>query len=43
MTQVPGVERGGDLGHAQGHALVAFLGPHDGVDRQETDGVGQGL
>jgi hypothetical protein len=30
--QVARVQRRGDLGHAQGHALVPFAGAHDGVD-----------
>ena len=41
--EVPGVERGGDFGHAQRHALVPLLSLDDGVDGQKTDGVGQGL
>ena len=40
--QVPGVEGGGDFRHAQRHPLVALGGPHDGVDGQEADGVGEG-
>ena len=39
--QVPRVQRGGDLGHAERHALVAFAGAHDGVDGEKADGVGQ--
>ncbi len=41
--QVARVQRGGDLGHPQRHALVALLGLHDGVDREKADGVGEGL
>jgi hypothetical protein len=43
MSKVPGVQRGGNFGHAQRHTLVAFLGLDDGVDGQKTNGVGQGL
>ena len=39
--QVPRVQRRGDLGHAERHALVAFAGAHDGVDGEKADGVGQ--
>lgn len=41
--EVAGVERGGNFGHAQRHALVPLLGFDDRVDRQKTDGVRQGL
>ena len=39
--QVPRVERGRDLGHAERHALMAFAGAHDGVDGEEADRVGE--
>jgi hypothetical protein len=41
--EVARVQRGGNFGHAQGHALVTLLRFDDGVDGQKTDGVGQGL
>ncbi len=42
-AQVAGVECGGDLGHAQRHALMAFGGAHDGVDGKKADGMRQRL
>ena len=33
------IQRGRDFGHAERHALMAFAGTDDGVDRQEADRV----
>ena len=41
--EVACVERSGNFCHAQRHALVAFLGFDNGVDRQKPNGVGEVL
>ena len=39
--EVTGEQRGGDLRHAQRHALMALGGVDDGIERQKADGVGE--
>jgi hypothetical protein len=39
--QVAREQRGGDLGHAERHALMAFGGADDRVDGKEPDRVGE--
>jgi hypothetical protein len=41
--QMPRVERGRDLGHAERNALMPFAGANDGVDGEKADRVGDRL
>ena len=42
VAQVLHPERLGDLGHAHGRARVSAIGLLHGIDREDSDGIGQG-